>query len=88
MRDAGWITITEKISGPKQLADICHKGKYLGPFELIFYCYYAFPTNYPEDIRCIFGKEYFDRVIEPDGKIELRYPFSWVNNQFDKYQRV
>ena len=43
-----------------------------GPFEFIFYCYYAFPTNYPEDIQKIFGKEYFDREIEPEAMAEFR----------------
>ena len=50
MSDAGWLPISEENRNPKQLADICLKAKYQGPFELIFYCYYAFPTNYPEDI--------------------------------------
>ncbi len=72
MGDAGWITITEKSCNPKELADICLKAKYRGPFDLIFYCYYAFPTDYPEDISRIFGKEYFSRVIEPEAMNEFR----------------
>jgi hypothetical protein len=72
MRDAGWITITEIISNPKQLADICLKANYQGPFELTFYCYYAFPTNFPEDISKIFGKEYFSQVIETEAIDECR----------------
>jgi len=72
MRDAGWITVTEQILNLKQLADICLKVNYEGPFELIFYCYYAFPTNYPEDICKIFGKEYFKNVIEPDSNDDFR----------------
>ena len=59
MEDAGWLPIAEENRNPKQLADICLNAKYQGPFELIFYCYYAFPTDYPEDIRRIFGKEVF-----------------------------
>ena len=55
-----------------QLADICLKAKYKGPFELIFYCYYAFPTAFPEDISRIFGKEYFRQVIEPEAMDEFR----------------
>jgi hypothetical protein len=51
MKAAGWISIKEQICDPKQLADICVEVKYQGPFELVFYCYYAFPTNYPEDIK-------------------------------------
>jgi hypothetical protein len=72
MSDAGWLPISEGNRNPKQLADICLKAKYQGPFELIFYCYYAFPTNYPEDIRRIFGKEYFSQCIEPESMDEFR----------------
>ena len=72
MRDAGWLFITEENSDPKQLANICAKAEYHGPFELIFYCYYAFPTDYPEDIRKIFGKEYFSQFIEPESIDEFR----------------
>ena len=43
-----------------------------GPFELIFYCYYAFPTDYPEDIRKIFGRKYFSQFIEPEAMDEFR----------------
>lgn len=71
MGDAGWI-ITDKDLTPKQLADICLNVKYEGPFELIFYCYYAFPTAFPEDISRIFGKDYFRQVIEPEAMDEFR----------------
>ncbi len=72
MEDAGWLPIAEENRNPKQLADICLKAKYRGPFELIFYCYYAFPTDYPEDIRRIFGREYFSQFIEPEAIDEFR----------------
>jgi hypothetical protein len=72
MADAGWLLIAEEDRNPKQLADICLHVKYQGPFELIFYCYYAFPTNYPQDISRIFGKEYFSQFIEPESIDELR----------------
>jgi hypothetical protein len=72
MKDAGWLSIPEEYCSPKQLADICVEVKYQGPFEFIFYCYYAFPTNYPEDIKKIFGKEYFSQFIEPESKDEFR----------------
>jgi hypothetical protein len=55
-----------------QLVDICLDAKYRGPFDLIFYCYYAFPTNFPEEIIKIFGKEYFRQVIEPEAIDEFR----------------
>ncbi len=72
MKDAGWLSITEENCNPKQLADICVEAKYQGPFELIFNCYYAFPTNFPEDIKKIFGREYFSKFIEPESKDEFR----------------
>ena len=72
MGDAGWLSIAEGNRNPKQLADICVKAKYRGPFELIFYCYYAFPTDYPEDINSIFGKEYFSQFIEPESIDEFK----------------
>lgn len=71
MRAAGWIKISEDIQQPKQLAEICLQGNYAGPFELIFYCFFAFPTQFPEDIRRIFGREYFRQVIEPEAQAEF-----------------
>jgi hypothetical protein len=72
MRDAGWLSVEKASYSPKQLADICAKAKYRGPFELIFYCYNAFPTDYPEDIKRRFGREYFRQIIEPDANDEFR----------------
>ena len=72
MEDAGWIPIPKENRTPEQLANICLEAKYTGPFELIFYCYYAFPTDYPEDIRKIFGRDYFDRFIAPEAITEFR----------------
>ena len=65
MREAKWICTEEENPNPKKLAEICVQVKYDGPFELIFYCYYAFPTADPKDIRKIFGKDYFNQFIEP-----------------------
>ena len=72
MEDASWLPIAKGNRNPKQLADICLQAKYQGPFELIFYCYYAFPTDYPEDILKIFGMEYFNQIIEPEAMVEFR----------------
>jgi hypothetical protein len=72
MEEAGWLAIPKEDRTPDNLRDICLNLEYDGPFEFIFYCYYAFPTNYPEDICKIFGKEYFDREIEPDAMYEFR----------------
>lgn len=71
MEEAGWLPIPKENRTPKQLAEICLEVEYPGPFELIFYCYYSFPTDYPEDIKKIFGKEYFNRKIEPDALKEF-----------------
>ena len=64
MKDAGWLFFAQEKIGSKQLADLCLKAEYEGPFELIFYCYYAFPTDFPDHIRKIFGKKYFKKIIE------------------------
>ncbi|TRZ48610.1 hypothetical protein D4S03_09615 [bacterium] len=69
---AGWLPIPKGNRNPKQLADICLKAEYQGPFEFIFYCYYAFPTDYPEHIRRIFGKEFFRQIIEPEAIDEFK----------------
>jgi hypothetical protein len=71
MRDAGWLSFSEGKRNPKELADICMAAEYQGPFELVFYCYYAFPTESPEDIRKIFGNEYFSRRIESEAVHEF-----------------
>lgn len=68
MDAAGWLPIAQENRDPRQLADLCLRADYQGPFELIFYCYYAFPTSDPKDIRKIFGKEYFDRFIVPEAR--------------------
>jgi hypothetical protein len=68
MENAGWLPIAKENRMPKQLADICFKAEYSGPFEFIFYTYYAFPTDFPEDIRWIFGSEYFSEYIEPESE--------------------
>jgi hypothetical protein len=72
MENADWLPIPKENRCPKQLADICLKAEYPGPFEFIFYCYYAFPTDYPEHICKIFGKEFFTQVIKPDAVDEFR----------------
>lgn len=72
MSDAGWLQVAEQHRDPQRLAGICLKAEYPGPFDLIFYCYYAFPTDYPEHITQIFGAEYFNQVIEPEARDEFR----------------
>jgi hypothetical protein len=44
----------------------------VGYLSLIFYCYYAFPTDFPEDIKKIFGREYFNQFIEPESNDEFK----------------
>ena len=71
MRDAGWMDIEENTT-PAQRAQICLAAGYQGPFDLIFHCYYAFPTAYPEEIREMFGEPFFSQVIEPEARDAFR----------------
>lgn len=71
MKDAGWFRLPEENPEPKRLAEIFLKLQYESPFELLFYCYYAFPTRYPDDIVKLFGKDYFKEVIEPEAREEF-----------------
>lgn len=71
MRDAGWINIPEQETTPEVLAKIFVNCEFEGPFDLIFYCFYSFPTLFPQDISTIFGKEYFKEIIEPESKAEF-----------------
>ena len=72
MDKAGWLPIPKgDRTPPEKLAEICLNVAYTGPFELIFYTYYAFPTDYPEDIRTIFGKEFFQQQIAPEAAREF-----------------
>jgi hypothetical protein len=72
MRESGWLTFTGETYSPQELARLCLNVEYEGPFELIFYCYYAFPTDTPEDINKIFGKEYFTQIIAPASMREFQ----------------
>jgi hypothetical protein len=72
MDDAGWLPIPKEDRTPDKLREICLNVAFDSPFEFIFYCYYAFPTNFPEDISKIFGREYFERVIEPEAINEFK----------------
>jgi len=81
MKDAGWLSMPEGNFNPAQRADICFKAKYEGTFEFIFYPYYAFPTDYPEHIRKIFGREYFNQIIDPEARDEFRKII--LNNSVD-----
>jgi hypothetical protein len=72
MEDAGWLPIPKENRNPKYLADVCLRANYEGPFDLLFYCYYAFPTNYPDEIKEIFGDSYFNQFIEPEARDEFR----------------
>ncbi|GAF85857.1 unnamed protein product [marine sediment metagenome] len=72
MRNAGWFSIPEAKRNPEDLLDMFLRVKYPGPFELYFYCYYAFPTRYPDHIPRIFGKRFFSQIIEPEANAEFR----------------
>lgn len=72
MRDAGWFSVPESKQNPSQRRDIFLQVEYSGPFELYFYCYYAFPTAYPDHIPKILGRNFFKEIIEPEAKEEFR----------------
>ena len=72
MRNAGWFSIPEAKRNSEDLRDMFLQVKYPGPFELYFYCYYVFPTRYPDHIARIFGKKFFRQIIEPQAKSEFR----------------
>jgi len=71
MKDAGWFVLNVEKPSPRQLAEICLKLQYQGPFELVFCCYYAFPTKDPTHITKIFGKGYLEQEINPKAKEEF-----------------
>ena len=68
MNDAAWFSIPKEKRNPEYLCKTFLGGKYQSPFEFIFYCYYLFPTDYPEDIPKIFGKSFFEKVIMPESE--------------------
>lgn len=41
----------------------------------------AFPTDYLEDIRKIFGREYFSQVIEPESEAEFWETIQYTNTE-------
>jgi hypothetical protein len=71
MQDAGWFSLPEDGPAPKRLAEMFLKLEYESPFELLFYCYYSFPTRYPDHIVKLFGKDFFREVIEPEAREEF-----------------
>jgi hypothetical protein len=71
MEQAGWFELPEQRSSPEELRDAFLGVKYSAPFELLFCCYYAFPTPMPEQIKEIFGKEFFDRHIQEEARTEF-----------------
>lgn len=68
MNDAGWFSIPKEKRNPGDLCKTFLGGKYQSPFEFIFYCYYLFPTDYPDHISEIFGKSFFKKVIMPESE--------------------
>ena len=68
MEDAGWFRLPETNPDARRLAEIFLKLTYESPFELLFYCYYSFPTRYPDHIVKLFRKDFFKEVIEPEAR--------------------
>jgi hypothetical protein len=79
MEDAGLLSIPKENRSPNRLEEICLNADYPGPFAFIFYCYYVFPTGYPKEIRQIFGKKYFNDIIQPEAKDEFRKMLEGTN---------
>jgi len=71
MKDADWFSLPEEHPSPNSLAEIFLTLDYESPFELLFYCYYSFPTRYPDDIVKLFGKELFKEVIKSEVRDEF-----------------
>lgn len=72
MEEAGFFTLPEGGKDAQFLCETFVSADYEGPFDYIFYCYYPFPTNSPEDLAKIFGKRFFSEMIEPDSQAEFK----------------
>lgn len=72
MLDAGWFKLPVNNPDARRMAEIFLNLEYESPFEVLFYCYYSFPTRYPEDIVKLFGKEYFKEMIVPEAREEFQ----------------
>lgn len=68
LQDAGWFKLPEENFEPKRLAEVFWNLEYESPFELLFYCYYSFPTRYPDHLPKLFGNDFFKNVMEPEAK--------------------
>ena len=71
MKEAGWINFNQGNREPQELASHFLRADYQGPFDLLFYAYYSFPTRYPKQIEELFGGDYFRKCIEPDALHEF-----------------
>lgn len=72
MLDAGWFKLPEKNPAAKRMAEIFLNLEYESPFEVLFYCYYSFPTRYPEDLVKLFGKEFYQDVVVPEARDDFQ----------------
>jgi len=70
LEESGWFDLPPNNITADGLRDRFLKSEFNGAFNLIFHCYYPFPTRRPEDIRLIFGG-FFRRVIEPRSRKEF-----------------
>lgn len=72
MLDADWFKLPEKNPAAEQMAKIFLNLEYESPFEVLFYCYYSFPTRYPEDLVKLFGKEFYQDVVVPEARDDFQ----------------
>ncbi len=70
LKESGWFDLPPNNITADRLRDRFLKSEFNGAFNLIFHCYYPFPTRRPEDISRIFGG-FFRRVIEPRSRKEF-----------------
>ncbi len=82
MRDAGWLTFKKETKNPAEMADMCVNVEYDGPYDFIFFPYYAFPSVFPKDVKTIFGSKFFNEVIAPEAKTDFENTIQSMNINF------
>ena len=72
MENAGWFKVKHSNPTPTERCRIFLEREYSSRFNLIFHCYFDFPSNYPTEIKKIFGKKFFAEIIESEAKDNLQ----------------
>lgn len=82
LRDSGWLTFNKDTQVPLEMAEMCVNVAYKGPYDFIFYPYYAFPSVFPKDIKTIFGSDFFNKIIAPEAKNDFVNTIQETNTDF------